>query len=129
MLHIKTEHGSSLPACKYFQQGTCKFNEKLCWFVHKKEENPLLKCRYCDDRFFSKSDAMKHQKLNHEELIPICKNHVKGQCKFRSKCWFHHFSPVNTNDTKSTDDSTSDSEYINISIHETSIEEDENMKN
>ena len=124
MSHIKEKHGSSLPSCKYFQTGTCKFNEKSCWFVHKKLENPPLKCRYCEERFFSKSETMNHQKFNHEELIPICKNHVKGHCKFKSKCWFQHSSYVNTNDTKSTEDSSSDSEYINISTHETSIEGD-----
>ena len=40
MCHIKESHSSAVPACKQFENGDCKFNEKFCWFRHvnKKQE-------------------------------------------------------------------------------------------
>lgn len=91
MNHIKTTHVSTLPNCKYYQSDSCKFNEKSCWFVHKMNEPTENKCRYCEEQFYSKSEVMIHQKQEHEEKIPICKNHIKSNCKYKDKkCWFIH---------------------------------------
>ena len=128
MTHIKTNHRTSLPTCKHFQKGSCKFTEQSCWFVHKREEIPSMKCRYCEETFFSKSEVMIHQKTKHEEQIPICKNHVKGQCRFKSKCWYQHHEYINTNHENSNENSISDSDETNTSIHETSSEEYENIE-
>ena len=122
MNHIKTKHGGSLPPCKYFQNGTCKFTENSCWFVHKREEMPTMKCRHCEEKFFFKSEVMNHQKSFHEELLPICKNFVKGNCKFQSKCWFQHWKYINPNETNNTDDSEYD-DNDDSSTHETNYEE------
>ena len=53
MGHIRTKHVSSLPNCKYYQDGTCKFNEKSCWFPHKKDDPIAFKCRNCEEVFQS----------------------------------------------------------------------------
>ena len=90
MNHIKTTHEDTLSNCKFYQNNTCKFNEKSCWFVHKKNVLQELKCRYCEHTFNSKSGVMFHQKKNHEDKIPMCKNHIQSKCKYRHKCWFTH---------------------------------------
>ena len=61
MNHIKTSHVDTLPNCKYYQNNSCRFNEKSCWFTHKKNTPEDLKCRYCDHTFGSKSEVMIHQ--------------------------------------------------------------------
>ena len=99
MVHIKTKHESSLPACKYFQTGTCKFNEKSCWFAHKIVEMSSYKCRHCDYKCSFKSEVMKHQKEIHEEKMQICKSHLENKCKFRSKCWYNHINFSKSNET------------------------------
>lgn len=90
MNHIKTIHGDTLPNCKFFQTNSCKYNEKYCWFIHKKDVLQELKCRYCEQTFHSKRDVMFHQKNNHEDKVPICKNHIQSKCKYKHKCWFTH---------------------------------------
>ena len=90
MNHIKVVHGDTLPNCKFYQNDSCKFNEKSCWYVHKKDVVGELKCRYCEQIFYSKSDVMFHQKKDHIDKIPICKNHVHAKCKYKIKCWYTH---------------------------------------
>ena len=95
---------------------------KRC-FDHKRDGNPSLKCRYCDETFYTKSDVMYHQKLDHEEQIPICRAHVKGSCKFKSKCWFQHCEMSNTNESKTTDTGNVDNDVLDISKSEQSFEQ------
>ena len=97
MQHIKTSHETSMPACKYFQNDTCKFNEKSCWFVHRKVDISAYKCRYCDYKCAYKSDIMKHQKASHQDKLQICKSHVQYKCKFKDKCWFNHVDIAKSN--------------------------------
>lgn len=97
-LHLKTKHESSVPPCKHFQTGTCRFNETSCWFVHKRVDVSAYKCRYCEYKCAYKSEVMNHQKENHEEKMQICKSHIQNKCKFRSKCWFKHVDMTKTNE-------------------------------
>ena len=90
MEHIKISHRSSVPACKYFQNDTCKYNEKSCWFVHDKVDISAHKCRYCEYKCAYRSEIMKHQKTSHADKHQICKYNVKNKCKFREKCWYKH---------------------------------------
>ena len=84
---------------------------------------PTLKCRHCDVSFFTKIYVMNHQKTNHEELIPICKSHVKGICKFKSNCWSQHVDISNSNETISTETSNLDKVESDISKNENSFEQ------
>ena len=98
MEHIKISHKSSVPACKYFQNDTCKYNEKSCWFVHKKVEISEHKCRYCEYKCTYRSEIMNHQKTSHEDKLQICKYYIQNNCKFREKCWYKHIDIAKIND-------------------------------
>ena len=99
MKHIKSNHESDLQACKYFQTGTCKFNDKSCWFAHKIIDMSAYKCRHCEYKCGYKSEIMKHQKERHEEKMQICKSFLQNKCKFWSKCWFSHINTTKINET------------------------------
>ena len=98
MEHINISHKSSVPACKYFQNDTCKYNEKSCWFVHKKVEISEHKCRYCEYKCTYRSEIMNHQKTSHEDKLQICKYYIQNNCKFREKCWYKHIDIAEIND-------------------------------
>ena len=108
MCHIRAKHYGTLPNCKNYQNGTCKFNDASCWFPHKKNETMVFKCRYCDETLNSKSEVMKHQKVIHEEKIHICKMHLKNMCRFRHNCWYMHIDLPRPKETQSEDESEND---------------------
>ena len=110
MMHVKSDHTESLPTCRYFQSGTCKFNKESCWFRHDKKEDTEIKCRYCSQYFETKCDVMIHQKQNHEGTVQICKNYLHKQCKYRSKCWFLHFDYKGENQCANTSEKSTFSE-------------------
>ena len=110
MCHVRTKHVGTLPNCKNYQNGKCKFTDASCWFPHKMNGAVLFKCRYCDDTYHSKSEGMKHQKNIHEEKIQICKMHLKHSCRFRHNCWYTHIDLSKTKDTQSEDQSMSDTD-------------------
>ena len=116
MCHIRSKHDGSLPNCKNFQEGTCKFTDASCWFPHKMNETVLFKCRYCDETYHSKSEIMKHQKNIHEEKIQICKMHLKNSCRFRHNCWYLHLDLLKTKQTQSEDQSMSETDISQRSI-------------
>ena len=69
---------------------------------HSKEKSQQLstefKCNICDTSFLTKREFMVHRKVNHEHLIPQCKNEIKGSCSFGNEnCWFKHGINVNKN--------------------------------
>ena len=94
MVHIKTKHENTLPPCKNYQNNSCRYNKRSCWFPHQKNDFLELKCRYCSDKFMSKKDVMNHQKNKHIDKISLCKNHEKGICEYKNKCWFKHKEQV-----------------------------------
>ena len=34
MSHLKQNHPTSVPLCKNYEKGDCRFNDKFCWFKH-----------------------------------------------------------------------------------------------
>ena len=99
--------------------GTCMNTVKYpnsCWFSHTKNNDPVIKCKYCTKSFNAKKDVVIHQKENHEENMQLCKNYVKKSCKFKSKCWFLHVNhksdepSVNTSENSKEDSSIVESE-------------------
>ena len=56
-------------------------------------DNHSFSCEYCEDKFASLRDLMKHKKKQHAENVQLCWNYADGKCEFDDeKCWFLHKS-------------------------------------
>ena len=98
MYHIKYNHERNMPVCKYFQTGSCHFDDDKCWFRHKKEDQTInnFKCGYCGRSFELKNEFMIHRKNEHNEKIKICINYRNKKCTFDENCWYNHKDePIN----------------------------------
>ena len=74
--------------CNHFVEGSCSFNESR-WFLNADNFNktePTFTCKYCDERFRTKTKLMHHKKTNHTEKVSRCSNKNES-CKY---CWFLH---------------------------------------
>ena len=100
MVHIKQNHTESVAMCKYFKDGKCNYSADKCWFNHPHDNNQHEKtyeCHYCEHKCDSKSEIMKHRKLNHNLAVPICRNFKNNSCKFGNYCWYNHKQSINSN--------------------------------
>ena len=92
MVHKKNVHPEKVQTCLNFVQGTCPFKDD-CWFRHDTQKELVLEfdCNFCEKRFLTKNEFMKHKKSNHKEYVQNCRNDIKNNCQFSSKmCWFLH---------------------------------------
>ena len=100
MTHRKLEHPELINICRYFLQGNCAFDDKICWYSHKINKNTSsqlaqtlkeFNCGFCKKVFKSKPDFMMHRKIEHAQNISKCKEELYGVCRFSSEeCWYKH---------------------------------------
>ena len=92
MRHTKISHMDKAQHCLNFLEGSCRYSEN-CWFLHDddfKKSEPTFTCKYCDERFKTKTQLMHHKKTNHIEKVVRCTNENEN-CKYGSEnCWFLH---------------------------------------
>ena len=61
------------------------------WSEHEEDEDGHIICKFCDERFASVRNLMKHKKSKHKEKIALCENYNANGCPFEDdKCWFLH---------------------------------------
>ena len=100
------EHKIKVSVCWNYQAGNCEFQDDSCWFAHKQTNDftsEQFKCNTCQFTFKNRLEYLGHRKLNHMEMVPICKNIIKGKCEYsEDKCWFNHqrISNQNKNETE-----------------------------
>ena len=98
MEHKKEHHKDKVNACWNFSSGKCEFGDNLCWFLHSetlecsRKEN---KCTICGKVFANKSDYMHHRKIEHAEIVQMCKN--TNSCPYQN-CWFRHQPKIEKED-------------------------------
>ena len=93
MKHKKTNHREKVSLCDNFSNGSCIYGDENCWFVHENETEKIkeFKCNFCKKEFYKTSDFLKHRKMEHEQLVPVCNRFKDGKCIFGAdKCWFQH---------------------------------------
>ena len=92
MKHNKDIHKENLSVCWNYEKGTCYYND--CWFSHEQQQfnetTSKFKCKFCESKFRTENEVLKHRKLVHTEKVPLCKNLVKGFCYFGNRCFFVH---------------------------------------
>ena len=107
MIHKKIEHVDNVSKCWHFMNGFCPFGDERCWFGHENEtkeidgqEHKEIKCNICGEMLNSKTNFMKHRKIEHESSLKSCKLYEKGNCTYNENCWFSHKTTKSGNMTK-----------------------------
>ena len=101
MKHRKTKHFDIIKKCRYFAQGNCGFESKICWYrhdeilgedlTHHEQPSESFICKFCELVFKRKSDFMIHKKLKHGQAVPKCREYQKGKClNIENECWYKH---------------------------------------
>ena len=97
MIHRKQTHINTVADCKNNQEGKCLFTSDKCWWNHNKNSDSISKrdskmnCYVCSKTFETKSEMMIHRKIKHADLVKVCHNFKKNNCKLQNKfCWFLH---------------------------------------
>ena len=103
MKHRKQEHHNYVGVCRKYMENACPFSESFCWWRHSKEtvnRNSQKKdgnncCSDCGKETASLGELMRHRKEEHTSSVAMCRNHLKGQCKFiNAYCWYNHEDPM-----------------------------------
>ena len=89
--HIRIKHMINCTECDFYCNNKKDFDtHKL--LIHAKN---CIRCRTCGETFESKSNLMKHRKVEHIKTVARCQNYMKRECRFLSDdCWWIHDSPV-----------------------------------
>ena len=113
MVHRKRTHRvnqcRNLPSCN---------RGETCWWVHpesvtveRKEEsrhvstenasvtqNSEFICRVCNNEFNSKSELMRHRKIDHADRVRQCTDFASNFCRRGDQqCWYRHSMNKETN--------------------------------
>ena len=89
MQHKKSDHSEKIAQCWKYSAGNCELGDEHCWFNHCSKESQKFKCGRCENVFSSQSDFHCHQKEQHRQFIPKCKNFET--CIYgKATCWFKH---------------------------------------
>ena len=96
MDHRRDIHPELRRTCRYKREGNCRYPDAVCWYSHdKKQDMPATnpegrhKCITCENKFSSKSQMMRHRKIEHPEIVPKCKD--GDRCTFPlDECRFIH---------------------------------------
>ena len=88
MMHRKKEHYSAVALCRNGSE--CKFLDK-CWWKHKKDNENMIECYFCDESFPTKEEVMLHRKKKHDKFVKQCNKFLVKDCnRSDEKCWFKH---------------------------------------
>ena len=80
MKHSKIYHEKQTSVCNNFEIEVCDYEEKDCWFLHRKSLLTKLNCTKCEKTFKGRSEFFIHRKHDHPELVKRCKN--EERCKY-----------------------------------------------
>ena len=97
MKHKKMEYLEKVAQCWKYSAGNCEFSDEHCWFNHCSKESHKFECGRCENVFSSQSDFHSHQKEQHWQFIPMCKN-FKTCIYSKKTCWFKHENNENRNE-------------------------------
>ena len=98
MNHRKSDHPSNR-RCKFYLKQACIFDSDTCWYRHEEQlvndlehqDKTENECKDCEQKFQSKSDLMKHRKMEHQNRVSRCRDYLQGKCDLNdSLCWFIH---------------------------------------
>ena len=95
MKHKKMDHLEKIAQCWKYSAGNCEFGDENCWFDHCSKKSK--KWVWCEDVFSSQSDFHSHQKVQHRQFVPMCKN-FKTCIYGEEICWFNHENIMSRNE-------------------------------
>ena len=86
--------------CWYPAKDLCDLGAHIYEWHAEANWREVFQCSICDMRYPCKNELMNHRKNNHFELVPVCRNYLKGRCHFEN-CWYKHEKSENeTSDLK-----------------------------
>ena len=104
MNHRKEYHSELLRKCRYFLNGSCAYEDSVCWYKHKSlvedtasaESRSNFKCSFCDNVFQRKEELLTHRKETHVQSSMFkCREFKQGTCKFSAnECWYKHDNKI-----------------------------------
>ena len=115
MNHRKDMHIEEVKLCSFFAQGSCDFQDDMCWYIHDKKRaaQQEFKCSFCEEKFKTKFLIMHHKKEYHRESVLPCRDFIKGSCRFESeRCWFKHERYSSNNQEINIQSNTENQEMI-----------------
>ena len=97
MIHRRGSHPERIRTSKR----TCAYKDSVCWYNHdlSQEEDSKetyhaeteYRCKFCESVFKSKTELMRHRKVNHPQVILKCRDFDQGFCRFQEDdCWYNH---------------------------------------
>ena len=77
--------------CEYSAECIHDFNDH----THSPEDfekiaPSLLTCNFCDEKFETKREVMRHNKLVHASNVQHCNKFLENTCFYGDSCWFLH---------------------------------------
>ena len=78
--------------CEYPAEDIYDLGEHM-YEIHTMENEGIteqIACYYCDHKFKTKHDLMKHRKEAHEEKCSPCSFFLEGKCVHGNQCWYSH---------------------------------------
>ena len=83
--------------CDYIADCIHDFNEH----THSSDEDnedSLFTCNFCDEKFHTLPEVMKHNKAIHVNTVQHCKQYLENDCFFGKNCWFLHSESFKNSD-------------------------------
>jgi stress-induced morphogen len=94
MTHRKVNHPGTIALCKNYAAGGCPFSANGCWWRHNQQQKSgtdHVDCFICGETFKTRSEMMRHRKLNHTKAVRQCDLFNQNRCRFENNsCWFLH---------------------------------------
>ena len=69
------------PRCEYQAKDKYDINGHR-WSEHEDNQDGNINCKFCDEKFASAANLMKHKKIKHREKVENCQNLNIGGCPF-----------------------------------------------
>ena len=87
--HTENDDEPICTHCGYPAQDLCDLGAHIYEWHAEANWNEVFECSICDMRYPCKKELMSHRKKKHIEIVPICRNFIKGTCHFEN-CWYKH---------------------------------------
>ena len=87
--HTENDDEPICTHCGYPAQDLCDLGAHIYEWHAEANWNEVFECSICDMRYPCKKELMSHRKKKHIEIVPICRNYIKGTCHFEN-CWYKH---------------------------------------